>query len=309
MRESLISQNLVKYNKQYLELYFSDSIQRELRKKRKISRLKIFIGFIKHNRTKELMGLINKRIYIGNHLKKPTGDFFKESVDATYMGDFSAVVYTAIFGNRTPINEPLFVNKKYKYVIFTDLPVDKDSAWIKMEVPNEMPKGLDNASKNRWLKLHPHILFPDCDYSVYVDGGIILVGDMMPLVEGLGTSFFASHIMAAPVDCVYESSKAVISSGKAPKNLVEKQMSFYKEEGYPEHYGMFENGVLVRNHMNERCIKLMEDWWSQMLSFSMRDQMSLGYVMWKNDVKDEEVKILGRNIYKNPRFRFYDLHL
>lgn len=309
MQESIQSIQLMQFNKQYLDLYYSKYVQKSFQKVDLFLYPKILIGLLKEKRYSELIGRIKRKLGKKDKLQFPPGRRYKEDLDRDYNKKYRVVIYTAIFGNEIPINNPMYINPEYGYIIFTDQKLPKRCLWESREIPAEMPQKLSNIEKNRWLKLHPHILFPEYDFSVYIDGGIILMADMLPYIASMNNSFFATHIMSAPVDCVYESSKTVISTNKAPKELILKQMDYYKRQGFPDHFGMYENGVLIRKHMDSKCIKIMNEWWDELEHFSKRDQMSLNYVLWKNEVKDDDILLLGENIFRNSRFRFYDMRL
>ena len=37
------------------------------------------------------------------------------------------------------------------------------------------------------------------------------------------------------------------------REVIEKQITKYRAEGYPENAGMFETGVILRRHSNVKC--------------------------------------------------------
>ena len=43
---------------------------------------------------------------------------------------------------------------------------------------------------------------------------------------------------------------------------------------FPEHYGLSENNILIRNHKNPNLIKFMKKWWKIVKKGSKRDQLS-----------------------------------
>lgn len=310
MKEAETSCNLRKLNKDYLDLLYSPAVRKAMRNKGGLrKRILLIISFVKQGRAKEMIvRLRGRKKNMPVKCNRDIGVPICEDNSKEYFENKKVVVYTALFGNKIPICEPLYCNPDYDYYIFTDQSVPKKSHWKKMQYnEKDFPDSLDGAGKNRWFKLHPHLYFQDYDCSVYVDGGIIIVGDVMPWVSEMKGRLIGTHILSLPVDCVYESSKTVIGAQKAPKDLVIHQMQKYKSEGYPRHNGMYENGVLVRFHMERECIGLMDDWWEEMCAFTMRDQLSLGYVLWKNHILKEKILLLGDNIFKNDRIRFWDL--
>ncbi len=310
MKETEQSRNLRRLNKEYLDLLFSPEVRKAMRTKKGFgSRISLFVSFIKHGRLKEMIIRLKRRHKNMNGIcNRDIGVLIHEEDDKDYTVKRKVVVYTALFGNKIPLCEPLYCNPDYDYCIFTDQYVPSNSHWRKMQYSeHDFPCKLDGAGKNRWFKLHPHLFFQDYDCSVYIDGGVILVADVMPWISEMEGKIIGTHILSLPIDCVYDSAKTVIGANKAPKELVVRQMMKYMEEGYPKHNGMYENGILIRFHMEKECIRLMDDWWEEMCSYTMRDQLSLGYVLWKNHIPKEKILLLGGNIFRNDRIRFWDL--
>lgn len=310
MKESEQSINQKKLNDAYLKLLFSPEVKKTLNKNKSFyNQMNLLFSFILNGRIKELIIRVKSRKKGGNiKCNRDIGVIYHDDDDREYAGTKKVAVYTAIFESNIPINEPMFCNPDYDYYIFTDQKLADNSHWKNAKYnKDELPAGLNGAEKNRWFKLHPHLYFQRYDISVYVDGGIILIADVMPWIEALDGRILGTHVMSLAIDSVYESAKTVISSKKAPREKVLAQMKKYKEEGYPDHNGMYENGVLVRAHMNMKCIDLMEQWWEQMVMHTMRDQLSLGYILWKNNISKDEILLLGDNIFTNPRIRFWDL--
>ena len=63
---------------------------------------------------------------------------------------------------------------------------------------------------------------------------------------------------------------------------INPQIQRYREEGFPERYGLTQNNIIVRKHNTKECIDLMERWWKEVVNGSYRDQLSLMYVLWKS---------------------------
>ncbi|MDE7222311.1 MAG: DUF616 domain-containing protein, partial [Acetatifactor sp.] len=84
-------------------------------------------------------------------------------------------------------------------------------------------------------------------------------------------------------DCVYLEKSLCQRLQKDDPTVMDKQMEGYRKEGYPEHNGLIDSAVLVRELKNDRVIRLMESWWQEILHASKRDQLSFNYVCWKND--------------------------
>lgn len=210
-------------------------------------------------------------------------------------------VYTCIFGSYDTV-KPIACKSAYcDYYIITDQPVDEASGWKKYSVA--FPEELKDASpvlKNRYCKMHPHLLFPEYAYSIYMDGSIVIYADVFPLLGRMGEKFIGMYAHSSR-DCIYQEAAKVVELGKAPAQIVEEQMRLYKEEGFPEHFGLTDGIVIVRKHNDSRCITLMNDWWDIFQRYSKRDQLGLMYAVWKNGMQYADIAKLGMNYQSDAR--------
>lgn len=213
------------------------------------------------------------------------------------------VIYTVLFGNYDDLREPLYITPNCDYYILTNQEVKTDSVWKKYPIEKfqEQTKGFSNLEKARFFKLHPQLLFPEYKYSMFIDANLQMVTDMRPVFKQLESNFIAIHNQPGR-DCVYQEATEIIVIGKADKAPVLEQMKAYKKEGFPEHYGLFRTCVVVREHNNEQCIKLMELWWKEINRYTKRDQLSFTYALWKMGFDNSSVSNLGYDPRTNPRF-------
>lgn len=216
-------------------------------------------------------------------------------------------IYTCIVGGYDEILEPVYYNAKCDYYAVTDKEVDEGSVWKKIDINKFKLDDLGNGEKNRFIKMHPHLLFSEYDFSLYVDGNIRIMTDVLPLVEQMGGSFLGVHRHNLR-DCIYTEANVIMRGKRFAKikDAVIKQVAAYKQEGFKNHQGLYENPILIRKHNDKRCIELMESWWAEMNRYTMRDQLSLPFVIWKSGVQETDICILGNNLRMNPRFRQYD---
>jgi hypothetical protein len=213
------------------------------------------------------------------------------------------VVYTCIWGGYDEIIEPVFINPNVDYIIFTDRDIDPCSAWKKINIPdNSILKGMTPIEINRYIKILPHKFFKEYDYSIYVDGNIKIVTDVMPLINDIGDCYIGIHNY--PTNCIYKMKDAIIAGKKASAYNVKQQIAKYEKEGYPKGYGAFECNVIIRKHNTPDCIDLMCKWWDEFTNTtSKRDQLSFMYVLWKSGLKASDVYSLGIDVRQNPRFQ------
>lgn len=242
------------------------------------------------------------RYLSGKSLKRQlTNEKHNECV-ADYFCSKKIAIYTCITGNYEALREPVFIPDNCDFFVVTDMEV-KNSAWQVIDI-NQI-EGLDNLSdreKNRYIKMHPEILFPEYTYSIYLDGNVKPISDLTEFVNMLpqcGIAVF-KH---TTTDCVYKEAGNVLRSKKASKAEIREHTDFLRNEKMPNNYGMASCGFIVREHNNPLCIKIMNEWWEQYRKHSKRDQMSFPYVLYKNNIKMDDVAVLKDGLYTNYALR------
>lgn len=225
---------------------------------------------------------------------------------ANYFLNDRIAVYTVIFGKYDKILEPYCQPDNVDYYLVTDLDVDlTNSKWKLKDISafDERLSKLNNVEKNRFFKMHPHALFPEYKYTIYLDGNICPVSDLTELINRVHDCGLGAH-MHSTRDCVFEEAKIAAAIGKDTKSNLERHVQYMKNNNMPEHYGMLECNVLARKNC-DCCNKIMEMWWDEFCDHCKRDQISLPYVLYKLNIPVAEVATLGSNVYENAAIRVY----
>lgn len=230
-------------------------------------------------------------------------DFSKDSTKpAEYLSNKRIAVYTCIFGNYDQIQEPLLHPDNIDYYLITDRKITGSSTW-KTLILDDLDESLTNVEKNRFCKMHPDLIFKNYEYSIYIDGNVKVISDLTPYIYKLNHTGIGMH-KHNQRRCTYDELMALLVAYKAKKRDVNKYKQFLEECGFPRNYGLLECNVIVREHHNATCKKIMEQWWEQFETGIKRDQVSLPYVLFKNNIKVEDIAVLGNDVYKN-----YDLRI
>ncbi len=211
--------------------------------------------------------------------------------------DGKGVVYCAITGGYDDIVEPLFKCENIDYILLTDREVkDYSGAWKIRVLDNEMK--LSNQKLARWAKMHPFDLFPEYDWSLWIDGKFRVKSDLMGYIN---TYSKESGMLCFPhyrFRSISEEAYAIAVSGKADERELQKQIDTYKRSGYEGKGYIVETGVLLRDHHDEDLRKVMDTWWKELCSYDHnRDQMSFDYACWKNGY---EYDLNDLVIFNNP---------
>lgn len=194
------------------------------------------------------------------------------------------VIYTAISNNYDGLKDPIVVSKNCDYICFTDNKNIKSKVWKTREFA---PSELDDVRKCREIKLRPHKYLQEYEYSIWIDGNIELIKDVNDLIkEQKLTPQIELFTFQHPVrNCIYTEAEECIKEKKDNDNLILAQIKKYFDEGYPNNHGLVESNVILRRHNSKQLIRVMEDWWSEIVNYSRRDQLSFNYVTWKNNYR------------------------
>lgn len=221
-------------------------------------------------------------------------------------------VYTCITGKYDKLIPITYQSKDIDYICFVDDITEyvEDVGWKIEKIPdNILNLGISNVKIQRLVKICPH-LFLDKKYktSLWIDANINPKTDLYNFIKhyDLKNTFMytMSHFYRS---CIYDEAVKVIQTKKDLSENVFPQIERYRNKSYPENNGLKETGIILRKHFDDKCIHLMTDWFIEIINGSHRDQLSLDYCLWKNNVN---IGILNKNTFFNdlrkPN-RFFEL--
>ncbi len=161
----------------------------------------------------------------------------------------------------------------------------------------------DVSRNNRWHKMHPHILFPEYEESIYIDANINILTDFLfKEIKKIGASFvLPKHFKNL---CIYHEYKDVLAGKLDKEELITKELDYIKNAGMPKNYGFMENNILYRRHNDPKIIELMNEWWGMLVNYAKRDQLSLAYLFWKSGIKIEEITFENSRLLTNDFYVF-----
>ena len=222
-----------------------------------------------------------------------------------FIGNNKIAVYTSVFGNYDVGEEPKAHPKNIDYYFVSDDKPEGLSVYQWIDAREIVPDTIRSPIKrNRFVKMHPHLIFPQYQYSIYIDGNIQIQEDISSFLcdSASGISVFA-HTRR---DCIYYEALTIVNYRRVQVLDVINQMSRYLEEKMPLHYGLPEMPVIARKHHHPACVQVMEIWWTEFEKESQRDQLSFMYAMWKNHMGMSDLAILGNNVRKQKKITFYE---
>ncbi len=243
--------------------------------------------------------------YLKKKLKRKEDSGMEKSENSNYFSDERIAIYSCVTGEYDTIREPIIKPDNCDFYMITDQEVSKDSAWTFIDINKVLPQeDLSSKDKNRYIKMHPEKLFSEYKFSIYIDGNIRPVTDFTEFIQRLPKCGIATF-RHPNNDCVYQEGKNCVSAKKAKADEIKKHLNYLRDNGMPSHNGLAHCALIVREHNNEMCKKIMDDWWKQYKNHSKRDQISFAYVLFKQGIQVKEITILGDNLYKNYAVRVF----
>lgn len=211
------------------------------------------------------------------------------------------IVYSANIDNYDYFYHPSFNDKDVKYILFTDNKYFKSKVWQVVNINNFNVENLDNRRKARFFKINPHLTLPEHDVSIWIDH--CMQSKIYDANKFLNQINFDSNkdIMLyrhSVRNCIYDEAKVCIEKNLDKEEVIKNQIQKYKEKSFPQKYGLYETGLMIRRN-NEKIINFNNAWWEEIINGSGRDQLSQSYVSWSLDVRIDPISI-GKNVYDNP---------
>lgn len=232
------------------------------------------------------------------------------------------VVYTALFGDEDKLwSVPAVLVPGVKYVAFVEAPHKEVGLWtydFGLERPN-MLQGTEevspitcaweqrtvklpyeNRKSARYYKVMAHKVLREADISIWVDANVRLL--LPPAKAALGWLGRRDLVVFKhPVrGCLFEEAEACVRLEKGSKDLVVAQLRAYRQAKMPRHWGLASTRCVVRRH-TPKVAKLNEAWWKEIQRHSLRDQISLPFVCWREGFQWE---MIPKGIRRNNDFWF-----
>lgn len=207
-------------------------------------------------------------------------------------------IYTAIYGGYEILLAQPEQTIDCDFVCFTDDPDMSGEGWRVIHKAGE--PSLSPRIQAQLPKLMPHDVFataasansipehtPDLtryDYTIWIDANAVIKGEtfaeeMLGYLGRYGIAMFEHPYR----DCIYDEVEVCLNIPKYQVTPLGKQAARYRSEGYPERRGLLACGVIVRDMRREEVRRVDEAWWGANLPWSTNDQVSLPYVLWKNN--------------------------
>lgn len=207
---------------------------------------------------------------------------------------------TAIFGDLDALKNVCPQSVPADKFCFTNsviMPFDDCNGW-KVIHPNYPRHDLHNRIKAKYFRTLSHTIkeLSIYDIIIWIDASIEIINEeFISFMAGNIVKNDMSFFKHSARECIYEEAEFSKPAVKYANEPIDQQIQQYLSEKYPFKNGLIETGCFSRK-INAKTNKIMEDWWMENIKYSYQDQISLPYVLWKNNFHPF---IIDKNIHDN----------
>lgn len=216
------------------------------------------------------------------------------------------VIYTCIIGGYDDLLQPAVTDPGVDFVCFVgkgEKTAGKVGVWTVRELDCELD---DRRLKSRYPKMHPHVLLPEYEASLWIDGNIeILDGSIYPILRSkLESGVKYSGVHHPERDGLYSEAWICRKIGHLSFAEYLKVCVFLLRHGQRPHGGLFENNLIYRRHNDPQIVRLDELWWSMLFKLAWRDQLSFPWCLEQCGISFDPLLPGDMNTRNYPGFRY-----
>lgn len=218
----------------------------------------------------------------------------------------SYAIYTVITGGYEEILQPLLIDDRFDYILFTDIVrSQKIGVWTVRPIP--FIKKIDNIRLSRYPKSHPASMLSEYEASLYIDANIQIKDDwiysrFIELVYNK-VEYAGVKLVVTGRDCIYDHAFDMCRMNVEYDHIGIKHCHELFLRGFPPHYGLNENNMIFRLH-TDTVKQVDEEWWYWITHFSLRDQFSYMYCLWKFNIPIHYILPMGEDTRNSSHFNF-----
>ncbi len=215
-------------------------------------------------------------------------------------------IYTVITGRYEYILQPLAIDDRFDYILFTDIVnTENKGVWAVRRIPGNYI--LDKIRLSRYPKTHPASLLSEYEASLYLDANIQIKDNwiyskFMDLVNA-DVEYAGVKLVVTGRDCIYDHAFDMCSIHVEHDYMGIKQCHELYLRHFPQHFGLNENNIIFRRH-TEKIKRVDDEWWGWILNYSCRDQFSYMYCLWKNKIPINYIFSEGEDARNSSHFNF-----
>jgi GT2 family glycosyltransferase len=160
---------------------------------------------------------------------------------------------------------------------------------------------IDPTRMARFIKTHPSTVAPGYKVVVWVDGNIVIRGDLSEEVEAFIRSGRAIGAIAHPLrSSIYDEAEACRTLGKDEPTLMERQLARYRAHGYQSRF-LIESNLMMYRLDHPQLTPVLSRWWGEIEQGSRRDQLSLPFALEQSGMEWHRITELGVSVRNHPK--------
>jgi alkaline ceramidase TOD1/glycosyltransferase MUCI70-like protein len=187
---------------------------------------------------------------------------------------YDVAIVSSVYGQYDRLR-PVFdqTGLSVEWVLVTDKAPSDSLGWrvVIEERPGVHPNRA--AKKAKFLPW----TYTEAYASIWIDGSFQVISPNFAR-EAIGYAKPIAQFKHPWRDCLYQEAICTVAINRyAPQQaLIEEQSKFYRENGHPEHWGLWATGVIARYH-TPSVRALGYSWMSDVNEWSFQDQVSQPY--------------------------------
>lgn len=212
-------------------------------------------------------------------------------------------VYTALTGGYDKLMQPQTIDETYDYICFSnDIKQNNIGIWQIRSIPFSHK---DNIRVSRYPKFHPHILLLEYEYSIYIDANNIILDDYIykQADRMYAEGDIIGHIIHPFRNCVYNEIFSCMFFGLDNWLPLVRSLKFLLRNNFPRGAGLFENNLIFWSHHKPIVAKALNEFWEIYLKTSHRDQLSLRYAYYINNIHPSLILPEGEDMRNSSHIR------
>lgn len=217
------------------------------------------------------------------------------------------VIYTVMAGKYGTIHQPLVIDDRFDYILFSNDYTEKEiGIWKIHPIPQVVRN--DNRRLSRYPKTHPETLLKDYQASLYIDANIQIADTWVyeRFIECFEKKYDTAGIQLVLTgrDCIYRHAYDMCTMRAEHDYIAINQCHIMMKKGFPEHFGLNENNIIFRTH-SKKMKQVDEEWWWWITHYSFRDQFSYMYCFWKYNINRQLFLPVGEDSHNSKHFIFH----
>lgn len=202
------------------------------------------------------------------------------------------IVYTCLAGDIDQLEDPIVVADA-EYICYSDVP-RTSKIWNIRPLVREFTDPRLSARYHKTIVGNTleadEILWQDSKIRFHRSANALF--DLMAQHTNADVCFYTHPVR----NCIYAEALRIIELDKAPGYLVKRQVAHYQEESYPNGAGLYDTCVYLRRN-TQGTRDMAKAWWEEIERFTVRDQLSLPYVMRKLGTKCQKIGVLNEDLF------------